>query len=508
MWWSIPGSCSERTLSKDLRSNRKAITRMNRHFFGLLMLLLLAAPAGAAVKSPNIVFILADDLGYGDLGSYGQTVVQTPRLDRMAAEGMRFTQFYAGATVCAPSRSVLMTGQHGGRTRVRGNGPGKTGRGQELRAEDVTVAEVMHEAGYATALIGKWGLGGVETDGSPLRQGFDLFYGYADQTHAHNHFPDFLWRNAQQEKLPNDRVPVGTTPGAGYSTNCLVYAGDRFADEAVAWIDARVGGAPFFLYLSLVAPHANNERTRALGDGAEAPDYGPYANREWSAATKGFAAMITRMDTQVGRLLDHLKARGLDERTIVFFSSDNGPHREAGHETAVFRSSGPFRGWKRDLTEGGLRVPMIARWPGQIPAGAVTDHVASLADILATAAALTGFDPPTRLDSISLVPVLTGREKDQPSHDVLYWEFHERAFDQAVLLDGRWKAMRRPRIPGRESAPGEAAPRTGLTELYDLQHDPGEAKDLAADHPDRVARAEALFRSERTDSEDWPGAGR
>jgi arylsulfatase A-like enzyme len=480
----------------------KPITLIGR-LYSLLVLFAAVTPATAAVKTPNIVFILADDLGYGDLGSYGQKIIQTPRLDRMAAEGIRFTQFYAGATVCAPSRSVFMTGQHHGRTRVRGNGPGRTGRGQELRAEDVTVAEVLQEAGYATGLIGKWGLGEPETPGSARSQGFDFFYGYADQTHAHNHYPDFLWRNDTKENLPNDRVPVGKVEGAGYSTNRVVYAGDRFADEAAAWIDARAGGPPFFLFLSLVVPHANNERARELGDGSEVPDYGPYADRDWSSATKGYAAMITRMDAQVGRLLDHLKTRGLDERTVVFFSSDNGPHREAGHDTTLFRSNGPFRGWKRDLTEGGIRVPMIARWPGYIPAGTTTGHVASLADFLATAAALAGFDPPSRLDSISLVPVLTGMEKDQPGHDVLYWEFHERAFDQAVLMDGRWKAIRRPVLAGKKSVPGEAA-RDGATELYDLHQDPGEANNVAQDHPDRVARAEALFRSERSDSDDWP----
>lgn len=481
------------------------MTRMKHFIVSIVLLVLAAAPGFAAVKSPNIIFILADDLGYGDLGCYGQKVIQTPRLDRMAAEGIRFTQFYAGATVCAPSRSVFMTGQHGGRTRVRGNGPGKTGRGQQLRAEDVTVAEVLHEAGYATALVGKWGLGAPDNDGSPLRQGFDFFYGYADQTHAHNHFPDFLWRNDQRESLPNDRVPIGKEPGVGYSTNRLVYAGDRFAEEAIRWIDNRSGGPPFFLFLSLVAPHANNERHRAVGNGSEVPDFGEYADREWSDATKGFAAMVTRLDRQVGQLLDHLKTSGLDDRTIVFFSSDNGPHREAGHDPTVFRSSGLFRGWKRDLTEGGLRVPFIARWPGHIPAGQVTGHVASLADFLATAAALTGFDPPTRLDSISLVPVLTGRETDQPKHDVLYWEFHERAFDQAVLMDGHWKAIRRPVIPGKPFAAGESSPRDGLTELYNLRDDPGETTNLAAHHSDRVARAESLFKSEHASSEDWPG---
>lgn len=482
----------------------------------LLVLFLVTGTAWlrAAVEHPNIIFILADDLGYGDLGCYGQKIIQTPRLDRMAAEGLRFTQFYAGATVCAPSRSVLMTGQHGGRTRVRGNGPGVTGRGQELRADDVTVAEVMREAGYATALIGKWGLGGHDTPGGPRRQGFDFFYGYTDQVHAHNHYPDFLWRNEVREELPNDRVPVGQGVGAGYSTNRVAYAGDRFAEEAVHYVEARAGGPPFFLYLSLVVPHANNERTWALDDGAEVPDYGPYADREWSSATKGYAAMITRMDAQIGRLLDHLKDRGLDERTIVFFTSDNGPHREAGHDPNLFNSSGPFRGIKRDLTEGGLRVPFIARWPGRIPAGTTSGHPGSSADFLATAAALAGFDPPTRLDSISLVPVLTGREKDQPRHDVLYWEFHERAFDQAILIDGRWKAIRRPVIPGRKAAAAtraladEASTRDGLIELYDLADDPGETRNRAGEQPDRVARAEALFRSARSPSEDWPGSPR
>jgi len=469
----------------------------------LTILALTGGPLAAAVKAPNIIVILADDLGYGELGCYGQQVILTPRLDQMAAEGIRFTQFYAGATVCAPSRSVLMTGQHGGRTRVRGNGPGVTGKGQQLRSADTTVAEVMRQAGYTTALIGKWGLGEHDTPGGPLRQGFDFFYGFTDQTHAHNHYPDFLWRNDQKERLPNDRVPVGRVEGAGYSTNRLVYASDRFAEEAVAWIDERAGGPPFFLFLSLVVPHANNERTRTLGNGAEVPDLGPYADREWSESTKGHAAMITRMDTQVGQLLDHLRRRELDERTLVLFSSDNGPHREAGHDTSVFKPTGPFRGWKRDLTEGGIRVPFLARWPNHIPPNQTTHHVASLADILATAAALAGFDPPAGLDSISLVPVLTGNGKDQPSHHVHYWEFHERAFDQAVLIDGRWKAIRRPMIPGKTAAAGESPDRHGRTELYDLTTDPGESTDLASSHPDRIAQAEALFLSHHAPSEDW-----
>ena len=479
-----------------------------KHLFSALLVLSVLLPATllplpAAVEHPNIIFILADDLGYGDLGCYGQKVIQTPRLDRMAAEGMRFTRFYAGATVCAPSRSVLMTGQHGGRTRVRGNGPGATGRGQELRADDVTVAAVMREAGYATALIGKWGLGEHSSPGGPLKQGFDFFFGYTDQVHAHNHFPDFLWRNDQREELPNDRIPVGQGRGAGYSTNRVAYAGDLFAAEAIKYVDSRLGGAPFFLYLPLVVPHANNERTRALGDGSEVPDYGPYAERPWSNPSKGYAAMITRMDEQIGRLLDHLQTRGIDERTIVFFSSDNGPHLESGHDPSLFLSSGPLRGAKRDLTEGGIRVPLLARWPGRVPAGTVSQGVASAADFLATASALAGFDPPSRLNSISLVPALRGREQDQPRHPVLYWEFLERAFDQAVLMEGRWKALRRPTLPSPPLT-AEAKTRTGKIELYDLEQDPGEMTNLADQFPDRVARAASLFLSERSQSVDWP----
>ena len=217
-----------------------------------------------AAEKPNIILILADDLGYGDLGCYGQKLIRTPQLDRMAAEGMRFTQFYAGATVCAPSRSVLMTGLHGGHTRVRGNGKGAKGHGQELRAGDVTLAEVLQQGGYATGLVGKWGLGEAETEGGPGAQGFDFFFGFTDQTHAHNYFPDFLWRNREKVALPNEIVQVGSVAGAGFATKRVAYAGDLFADEAVAFID-RNAGRPFFLFLSLTAPHANNETAEGAG---------------------------------------------------------------------------------------------------------------------------------------------------------------------------------------------------------------------------------------------------
>lgn len=450
-----------------------------------------AARAGDRASRPNLIWIMADDLGYGELGCYAQRVIQTPRLDRMAREGLRFTQFYAGATVCAPSRSVLMTGQHHGRTRVRGNaGPGNP-QAQALRPEDVTVARMLQGAGYATALIGKWGLGdaGAAESGLPRRQGFDYFYGYLNQHHAHNHFPAFLWRNEQQVSLANVVTPVGEA-GAGYATQALAYADDLFADECLKFVEQH-RQRPFFLCWCPVVPHANNERTRALKDGAEVPDYGPYADRDWPNPDKGQAAMITRLDGQVGRLLDHLQALGLDDRTLVLFTSDNGPHNESHHDLKRFQPAGPLRGIKRSLTDGGIRVPLIARWPGHIAAGSETGHVAYFGDWMATAAELAGGKAPDGCDSISFVPTLEGRPTEQRRHEFLYWEFHERGFSQAALYQGRWKGIR------------ERTPDAPLA-LYDLPHDIGEEHDVAADHPQIVARLETYLKTARSESADWP----
>lgn len=449
------------------------------------------AARAASPRSPNIVLILADDLGYGELGCYGQTKIKTPCLDRMAREGLRFTQFYAGATVCAPSRSVLMTGQHHGHTRVRGNaGPGNPAA-QALRPEDRTVAAVLKEAGYATALVGKWGLGdvGEAATGLPRRQGFDLFFGYLSQFHAHNHFPDFLWRNETQSRLPNEIVAVGTS-GAGYATKAVAFADDLFADDAIRFVSEH-RNRPFFLFWSMVIPHANNERTKALGDGADVPDYGPYANSDWPQQNKGHAAMITRMDGYVGRMLEHLKKLGLAEKTLVLFSSDNGPHKESGHDPELFRPSGPLRGYKRDLYEGGIRVPMLAWRPGTVPRGRTTAHVAYFGDFMATAAELAGADVPPNTDSISFVPTLEGRDAQQKKHEFLYWEFHERGFSQAALYQGRWKGVRlqRPDAP---------------LELYDLENDLGETRNVAAQNPQIVAQIDRYLKSARTDSPDWP----
>jgi uncharacterized sulfatase len=462
----------------------------SRSFRRLLAgLALLAAAALARAAQPNIIFILADDLGYGELGSYGQKLIETPHLDRMAAEGMRFTQFYAGSTVCAPSRSVLMTGQHTGHTRVRGNAGGNMAA-QSLQQGDVTVARVLQQAGYATGLVGKWGLGENDQPGVPGLQGFGYFYGYLSQGHAHNHFPSFLWRNGEKVTLPNDLVQVGPVPGAGYSTKRLVYGGDLLATEARDYI-TRQQAKPFFLFLSLVTPHANNERSKELGDGNEVPDQGVYAGKPWHDSVKNHAAMITRMDRDIGDLFALLKKLGLDERTLVMFSSDNGPHKEGGpnYDPKFFTASGPVSGIKRSLTDGGIRVPFIARWPGRIKAGMVSHHVGYFGDLMATWAEVAGAQAPGALDSLSLMPTLLGRGQ-QATHAHLYWEFYEQGVSQALVLDGRWKALRLKTL-------------TAPIQLFDLANDIAEKTNVAAQHPVLVARAADLMKTARHDNEHW-----
>jgi arylsulfatase A-like enzyme len=438
---------------------------------------------------PNIIFILADDLGYGELGCYGSKLIATPHLDRMAAEGMRFTQFYSGSTVCAPARSVLMTGRHTGHTTVRGNAGGRGGA-QMLRADDVTVARVLQQAGYATSLVGKWGLGVVDDDGEPRKQGFDEYFGFLSQRHAHNHFPPFLWRNGQKEVLPNDFVSAGRGEGVGYATKRIAYAGDLFAVEAIEFVE-RNRHHPFFLYLALASPHANNERSRMLGEGNEVPDFGRYATKPWNDSQKNHASMITRFDRDIGDLFAHLALLGLDERTLVMFSSDNGPHREGGpdYDPSYFTAGGPLRGIKRDLTDGGIRVPFIARWPGRIRSGAVSSHVGYFGDIMTTLAELVGAKPPPDLDSISLVPTLLGRD-GQREHEYLYWEFYEKGVSQAVVYRGRWKGIRKSKT-------------TAPIELYDLQNDIGEKANVAARNPEEVAKIAEIMRTAHTPNQHW-----
>jgi len=459
-----------------------------QRFLLVLTLLFTASPALAAER-PNLIWIMADDLGYGDLGCYGQKVIQTPELDRMAKEGLRFTQFYAGATVCAPSRSVLLTGQHHGHTRVRGNAGQKNPLAQALRAEDTTVAKVLQQAGYETTLYGKWGLGdvGKAESGLPRKQGFDQFFGYLNQHHAHNHFPDFLWENESRAGLPNEVVPVGAE-GGGYATKAVQFADDLLAEKAIAYVQAK-HEKPFFLYWSMVIPHANNERTGELKNGAQVPDFGPYTDTDWPEPDKGQAAMITRLDAMVGRMLQTLREIGLDRNTLVIFTSDNVPHNESNHNLKRFNPSGPLKGIKRSLTDGGIRVPCIAWWPGTIEAGRESAHVAYFGDWMATAAELAGTETPASCDSISFVPTLKG-QGGQAEHEWLYWEFHEKNFQQAALLNGRWKGIR-----------------TGLdgpVTLYDLETDVGETTDVATKHPEVVERIAKYLSTARSESSEWP----
>ena len=457
----------------------------------LTVLLVLSGQLAAAADRPNLIWIMADDLGYGELGCYGQKVATTPHLDRMAKEGLRFTHFYAGATVCAPSRSVLMTGQHHGHTRVRGNAGPTNPRAQALLPEDMTVAKVLQRAGYRTALIGKWGLGdsGAAASGLPRKHGFDEFFGYLNQRHAHNHFPDFLWRNEDRVALPNIVTPVGDD-GAGYATKEVQFADDLFADEALKFVTAN-RSRPFFLYWSMVIPHANNERTRALKNGAQVPDFGPYADKDWPAPDKGQAAMISRLDGYVGRMLAALREQGLAKNTLVIFTSDNGPHDESNHNLGRFHPSGPLSGIKRSLTDGGIRVPMIAWWPGKVSAGIETEHVGYFGDWLATAAELAGTKTPDGCDSISFVPTLFSKPGAQPKHEFLYWEFHEGGFQQAALYQGRWKGIRN----GSPDAP---------VALYDQQTDIAEKTNVAAQHPDIATKIGDYLKVARHDSADWP----
>ncbi len=418
-------------------------------------------PAGPLAGKPNIIFIMADDMGFGDLGCYGQKVIRTPHIDRLAAGGMRFTQCYAGSTVCAPSRSVLMTGLHTGHTRVRGNF-GKTGR-VPLRAEDVTVAEILKDAGYATGITGKWGLGEPNTTGMPNKQGFDEWFGYLNQRNAHSYYPPYLWRNQTKTPLP------GNTGGKKTQ-----YTHDMFTEFGLDFI-RKHAAEPFFLYLPYTIPHSKYE----------IPSTAPYASQPWRAAEKVHAAMITRLDADVGKIMALLAKLGLDERTIVLFCSDNGA---AQRWEGRFDSSGALRGRKRDMYEGGLRTPMIVRWPGKIAAGAVnTEAVWYFADFLPTAAAIAGTKAPTGGDGVSVLPVLLGKKTGLPER-FLYWEFFERGYQQAVRWRN-WKAIRP--APGKPLA------------LYDLSADPAEKTDIAAANPAVIAKIEAYLATARTESTEW-----
>ena len=435
-------------------------------------------PAGAVAAQtslnrsrPNIVFILADDLGYGDLGCYGQKRIATPNIDRLAGEGLKFNQAYSGSTVCAPSRCVLMTGKHLGHATVRGNKRPELG----LAEGEETVASLLRKSGYRTAMFGKWGLGGPGTGSTPNRRGFDEFYGYFDQLHAHNFYPEHLWDNENEVFLTEN-----------WFSGRKQYAPDLTTDKTIDFLQ-RKHDKPFLLFVTYTMPHANNELGHATGDGMEVPPGSKYLKESWPAPERGFAAMMERLDGYVGRIAAALRETGLESNTLVLFSSDNGPHREGGHNPDFFNSRGPLRGIKRDLYEGGIRVPFLARWPGRIGPDRTTEAIVMFQDVLPTCADLAGVKPPSGIDGRSFASIFRGGSLAPPQY--LYWEFHEGGFSQAVRI-GNWKGVRRD--IGKS------------IELYDLATDLGEATDVAPAHPDVVKRMEDVMRTARVDNPNFP----
>ena len=424
-------------------------------------------------KKPNIIFIMTDDLGYNDLGCYGQEKIQTPHIDRLAAEGVCFTQCYTGSPVCAPSRNVLMTGQHTGHTRIRNNFPkvggvlvldnGSPQRRVNLEPEDFTVAEMLKAAGYATGITGKWGVAEPGTNGVPNRKGFDEWFGYLNQRRAHTYYPPYLWRN--KEKV----ILEGNKDGQRQE-----YSHDMFTAFALNFIRGHQD-EPFFLYLPYTIPHARYE----------IPSIEPYTHKPWPDDAKVHAAMITRMDGDVGSIMALLKELSIDEQTIVFFCSDNGA---ANRWEGIFDSSGPLRGQKGQVYEGGIRTPMVVRWPGRVPAGVVSDAAWYFADFLPTTAELAGVEPPSNIDGVSILPSLLGQEQNLENR-FLYWEFFGGGFKQAVRI-GDWKAVR----------PNLDKP----LELYNLTTDLGEEHNVAEQHPEVVRKIETYLETARTESEYWP----
>jgi arylsulfatase A-like enzyme len=455
----------------------RSLLKSSTAFIALLNLLFVSTvPAQKnkpPARQPNIILILADDLGYGDIGAFGQKFIRTPNLDKLAKDGIKFTNFYAGAPVCAPSRASLMTGKHQGHAVIRGNNNDK-GERVPLRPADTTIAEVLKAAGYRTGIVGKWGLGEPETTGIPNRKGFDYFFGYLNQNHAHNYFPEYLWRNQEKVNLPK---------GA--------YSADLFAAEALDFVK-RERENPFFLYLAVTLPHADNELNRKTGNGMEIPSDAPYSGENWTPQQKNYAAMVTRLDDEVGKLRDLLKQLKIDDHTIVIFTSDNGPQdkSEGGYDQTLFQSNGSLRGLKRELYEGGIREPLIIFWKNKIKPNQRSEKVWTQIDFLPTFAELAGTKFAGETDGISMAQVLYG--KNAPAHEYLYWEFHEGGFAQAVRVRN-WKGVRKGL--------------NGKIELYDLQKDVKETTDLSAKYPKIVARIAEIMKREHVESENWSDKG-
>lgn len=453
----------------------------------LLTLVFLAAPLLSAEKKPNVILILADDLGRAELGSYGQKKIRTPSLDRLATQGMRFTQAYSGSPVCAPSRCCLMTGKHTGHAWVRDNKATPPEGQSPLPASEVTLAELMKKEGYTCGAIGKWGLGMFDTEGSPLKQGFDFFFGYNCQGHAHNHYPKYLYRNDERFELEgNDGGRIGKQ-----------HSHDLFERETLAFVRANKD-KPFFLYLPYTIPHLalqvpEETLKEYRGKFEEKPYDGKRGYQAHDTPRAAYAAMVTHMDRTIGKLLALLKELDLEENTIVLFSSDNGPATQgaAGTDSEFFESRGGLRGYKGEVYEGGLRVPLIVRWPGKIKVETISDHVCYFPDMLPTLLELVGAaKTPQGLDGISFVPALFGKE--QKTHAHLYWEFPSYTGQQAVRM-GNWKGLRRNMNKGNLKL-----------ELYDLADDAGEQKDVAAKHPEIVRKIEAIMEKEHTRSQLFP----
>jgi arylsulfatase len=460
-------------------------------------------------RSPNIILILADDLGYNEVGAYGQKKIRTPNIDRLAQEGVRLTDHYSGSPVCAPSRAVLLTGLHTGHAYIRDNDEmGDRGdvwrdlslEGQRpLPAGTVTIASVLKRAGYATAAVGKWGLGGPGSTGEPNRLGFDLFFGFLCQRIAHNHYPPYLWRNTTKvpfdnpgiyphEKLPADKDPSAAASYARYGGK--QYALDVMGEEARAFVRENKA-RPFFLYFAPTIPHAalqvpEDSLAEYAGAFPETPYLGDKGYLPHRAPRAAYAAMVTRLDQEVGRLMQLVHDLGLDRDTLIMFTSDNGPTFNGGTDSAFFESAGPLRGLKTMVYEGGIRVPMVARWLGRIPAGIVSAHTSAFEDYMPTFAAVAGVAPPAGTDGRSMLAALEGRTSAQRPRDYLYWEFQGR---QAVRM-GAWKGIRNAM--------------TGDFELYDLATDIGEQRNVSSSHPAIVSRIETIMRTARTESALFP----
>jgi len=443
---------------------------------------------------PNIIYILADDLGYGDLSCYGQTKFQTPNIDRLATEGMKFTDHYSGSTVCAPSRSSLMTGQHTGHTFIRGNKPAQPEGQHPLPGSTETIAKILKKAGYKTGAFGKWGLGPPQSEGDPNNLGFDEFFGYNCQRIAHHYYPWHVWHNQDKIILEENE---GDKTG--------IYGPNLIQEKTLKFIEDNQTN-PFFLFVPSIIPHAElfapeEYMTKFRGkfkpeksyngiDSGQRFRLGPYGSQPESHAA--FAAMVTLLDDQVGEIVAKLKELNLDENTIIFFSSDNGPHKEGGADPDYFNSNGQFKGYKRDLYEGGIRVPLLVRWSNQIKAGSVSTHISAFWDMLPTFCELTDTDPQIEYDGNSILPTLLGDDVNQKKHELLYWEFHEQGGKQAVRMD-QWKGIR---------LNLKKDPNTKL-ELYNLKNDPGEEKDIAGNHPEIVIKMETFLKTARTESEFW-----